>query len=416
MGRRIVVLGPGGPPTPPPIPGVPGALTSTYTFELASAATGEPLGELRQATGRNVRFIHNRMPSFTAQVPADHPHRDLIQRRSRTLIKGYETWQGAKVLRFLGPIVQAEKVRASGQGSISFTAFGQAWRLGKFLVGRSATGFSYGTPISLQPADLIAKAVLADANLQGNTGIREGGILTCPPTAVGPWRFMPADEALAALSSPADGFDWKVTPLEPYTDATGLVVGRLDIEPFMGTTRLDAAFEFGTGRHNVAEFRDVGDDSFKVNRAHNLPPNFPDNANQAPIKDDNVAAIAEDGLFEAVVPADLVVDDLRSKIVQEHVRVRANGRRVITFTPVPDFATDPAERRVPRFGADFETGDIVPFRAREAQLVRDLDGAVIGLERETTVDALFRVWAASLAIGDEGVVTPTLGLLEEDAG
>jgi len=188
-------------------------------------------------------------------------------------------------------------------------------------------------------------------------------------------------------------------------------IGALDVAPAFGTTRTDVVWAFGTAPHNVAEWHDVGDSSSLANFAISLPPGFPDNATAAPIASSDASAIADRGLYETVVAADLQTDSLRTTLVQEHVRVRKVPKRVIAFTPIAESASAPVEeRRVPRLFSDYIVGDVVTFRAIERVSVTDTSGTVIASQEVPTVDLLMRVFVAQIDLDEAGVATTSLAL------
>lgn len=386
---------------------------------------GVPLGELRQASGRRLRFPLNRVPTVSFTVETDNPRAADCMAQDLTLLKAYDDASGAKVLRFLGPIVSAEKVRSASGGSIACTAAGVAWRLGHRLIGKSAAGATFGTtPLALVDRGEIAGRIIDALNAgeainvfadKGDTGIRRGAIAATTSDYVGPWRYRPADESISDMSAVLDGFDWEVSPVEPTADALGVQLGALNIAGAIGGLKKDVLWEFGTGRKNVDTWRDVGDSGPLCNRGVNLPPGYPDNATQQPIELSDAPSIAQRLLHEAVIPGDLIVDPLRSKLVQDHVRIRKIPRRVITFEPIAEDQPPAGQpRRVPRYGVDFVAGDIMPFRAVElVQLIDTVTGAVLAYQETKTVDAFFRAYAVELEIGDDEVAKPTLTFVQE---
>jgi hypothetical protein len=200
----------------------------------------------------------------------------------------------------------------------------------------------------------------------------------------------------------------------PTTDGVGVQFGALDVAPAFGQTQPNIAFEYGTGQDNVAEWSDVGDSTTLANRAVSLPSGFPDNAVDMPIQWDDAPAIADRGLYETVVAADLQTSDLRTKLVQEHVRVRKMPRRVISFTPIAEAPDIPlAERRVPRLFADYQLGDVVTFRAVERFPITDTAGTIIGSSEQKTADLRMRVFGAELTLDDNGIAQTRLTLQDD---
>ena len=384
---------------------------------------GNALGELQNASGRSLRFALNRLKTFAFTVTVDNPMSQHLVQGDQTLVKAYEDSTGSRTLRLNGPVVTFEKARSAQAGTLAVTVADAGWRLGHRLIGKHPAGATFGTPVALIDRGEIAGQILDAVNNgntttahadSGDTGVRRGTITASSQTFAGPWRYKPANEAISELSAPLDGYDWEIAPTEPTPDAIGLQIGALNIAAAFGSVKPDAVWEFGTGRHNVAEFRDVGDSGSLANRAHNLPPGFPDNATQQVVTASDQPSIDARGLHETVVAGDLQVDALRQNLVDEHVRIRRFPRRVITFTPIsenPD--ASPGERRVPRLWSDYGIGDVVPFRAVERFEVRAADGAITDYQQVKTVDALFRVYAVEVQLDNNGVVTPTLTLVEE---
>jgi hypothetical protein len=188
--------------------------------------------------------------------------------------------------------------------------------------------------------------------------------------------------------------------VEPTADALGVQLAALDVAPAIGSLRRDAVFEYGAGRRNVPSFKDVGDSGILANDAWHLPAGYPDTAAGIPLEATDSASIAARGLHETVVAANVTTDPLRTQLLADHVAVRKQPRRTITFDVIRDpdpVGTPVTQRRVPRPFIDYDVGDVVPFRAVELVELRDSSGTVIGQTPTTTVDALFRVWAMEIA-------------------
>jgi hypothetical protein len=387
---------------------------------IARNRAGAALGELRNVHDRNVRFPWLKTPTMTGRLDANHPLAQRITDGDLTILSGYDlTIQAAPL--FQGPIIGAQKTRNASGGQITFTAAGAGWYLDHRDIGRTNAGATFGTTSLslLDRGELIGRTIDAlnageNTNiftLAGNTTIRRGTITASSSTYVSDVRYKVASEFISDLSATLDGPDIQVRFVEPFTDATGLVLGVMDVAPALGTTRTDTVFAFGTPPYSVVEWNDVIDCNTLANHATNLPSGFPDNATAQPITWLDQPSIDQRGLYETVVAADLVTDDLRLKLVQEHVRVRKTPRRIISVTPASEDATAAVEqRRVPRYGLDYKGGDVVTFRAVERFDVTDATGTVIGQNEVATADLLTRVFAVELAIDDQGVATavPTL--------
>jgi hypothetical protein len=390
---------------------------------IARDRTGRALGELGNVHDRNVRIPFLQQPTMTGRLDANHPLAQRILDCDLTLISGYDLSVQADPL-IQGPVVGYQKTRSAGAGQIQFTVAGAGWYLSHRVIGASNTGATFGTTSTsmLDRGEMIGRIIDACNSSEttnvwaqaGNTTIRRGTITASSSTYVSDWRYKNAWEAITDLSGTLDGPDIRVRFVEPFTDSIGLVLGLMDVAPAIGTTQPNAVFAFGTAPGNVAEWSDVGDSSTLANYAISLPSGFPDNAVDVAIADHDTASIVARGVHETVVAADLVTFDLRQKLVQENVRVRKTPRRVISFTPV---AEDPTasidQRRGQRLFVDFNVGDVIPFRAVERFDIIDPSGTVIGQNEVATADLLMRVFAAELAIDDQGVATPTLTVIND---
>jgi hypothetical protein len=413
-------------PPPPPPPDTPGgstgALVTTWDLVLCDRR-GTPLGQVLNATGRTLRFALRGTPTLSFTVSTSHPLAPYMLQVDRMLVKAYENSTGTRVLRFIGPVTSVERVRQSATGTLAVVATGPAWRLDRRLIGQTAPGATFGTtPLVLRDrGDMMAALVdalnvgdtgtiMCEAN---DTGIRRGFIRASSSTYVGPWLWKTAGSVLTDLSSSLDSPDWEVAPVEPLADTIGVQIGRLNVQPVIGSDAPQAAWEYGTGRHNVQTFRDVLDANASANRAIALPPGYPDQT----VGDIQVAADTDSkddrGLLEALVEGDLIADELRRELAEQHIAVRKDPRRIVTFTPVAETPATEADRRVPRLFAEFNVGDFVPFRAVEPIEVWDEEGNIIGFEDRKTIDATFRVYGASVAIDDNGTAITDLTLVQE---
>lgn len=394
-----------------------------YTMLLRTRA-GVNNGELRNATNRSFRFPHLRTPTVQFVVDATHPKAPVLADCDKVILAVYDDSTGSKTLVMQGPITGLEKTRNAQGGTLAVTASGVQWRLDRRQIGKNNTGATFGTSsLSLLDRGEImgrivdalnagdATNVITDA---GDTGIRRGTITASSSTYIKDWRYKPAGEAMGELAGTLDGGEWVVRPVEPVTDAAGVQLGALDVAPMIGTVQPNVAFEFGTGHHNVAEWKDITDASALCNSAVSLPAGFPDNATDPVLAWTDATSIADRGLHEAVISGDVVTQDLRTKLIQNAVRLRKIPRRIISFTPVAEDSSLPvAERRVPRLFADYSVGDTVRFRAVERFPVFDTLGTVLDTVAVQTVDLLMRVFVAQVDLDDNGVASTQLTLIND---
>lgn len=396
--------------------------------------SGAALGELRDLRSVRVRLPLNRVPTLIFTTDVDNPMVPHLVKGPLTLVKAYDNSTGTKVLRFYGFVTGHEKERVGDGGSIGFTCAGPAWRLGRLYIGRNIKGATFGTtPLSLlDRGEMIARII--DALNQGeqtniftllplplpltspygsNTGIRRGTITASVSTYVGPWRYKKADEAVNELSAALDGPDWEVVPQEPTSDNYGPIYGLLNVKPIIGTPKLNAAWEFGTGRHNVGRWRDVSDANGLCNDPVILPPGYPDSADRVALPAVTLTAAPYYPTSTDVIAVDLPTLDMRVALAEEHARIRQHPRRTIHFTPTAQDVESPT--RVPRLFVDYIVGDVVPFHAVELYKQRDAAGTITGHTRTVSVDALFRVYAVDVSVDEHGVMTPELTLVAEPA-
>lgn len=385
---------------------------------------GANIAEVRNASQRSYRWPLDRTPTGAFQIDATHPLATRMLDVDKNVLALYDDSTGSRVLRMQGPVIGYEKTRNAQGGTIAVTFAGVQWRLDHRLIGKNATGATFGTTsLSLLDRGEIMGRIIDALNAGeasniftdlGDTGIRRGTITASSATYVKDWRYKPAGEALAELAGTLDGPDWQIRPVEPVTDAYGVQLGALDVSSLIGGTQSNVAFEFGTGRHNVADWKDIGDASTLCNDATSLPSGFPDNATEIVRTWTDATSITERLRHEAVVPGDVITQDLRDKLIQDAVAIRKVPRRIISFTPVAeDSSAAIEERRVPRLFADYGIGDTVRFRAVERFPVFDTDGTVIDTLEVPTVDLLMRVYAAQVDLDDGGVATTGLTLVSE---
>lgn len=352
---------------------------------------GVSLGEIRNASGRKASIPLNRMDGGSFTVRLDNRRAEEIL-SGDCLVKAYETVGGVHVLRTLGEIVTAEEVvDENGEGSIAVVFGGALFRLAKRLIGKSTTGYSQGTALAPVDRGTIMSTLINAVNAEADTGIRIGIIGASSSTFVGPWYYMPVSDRIVELAVALDGPDFEFVPNEPLADVGGVALWTFNTYAAKGSTQPNAIFEFGTGKKNVKSYnRPVTKDGL-MNFGYQLPPNFPDNATQTVLSESDGASIAARGRYEDVVPSDLVVDELRQKLLQAHVRVRRAPRQVISFVP--------HTHNAPQYGVDYSVGDVVHFRAVRGEEVR--------------IDALFRVYGVDFDIDDNGGAQTTIQIIPE---
>jgi hypothetical protein len=404
---------------------------------------GNELGELTGAKDRKVALPLSRIVTGSFTVDTSNNWTNILRELDQNMVKAYRNG----VLMGQGPVITTQKVRSSGsQGSGSSMAVNWAsigWHLGIRLIEESkhTKGIEYGKPeesgwedagqmavriinglnqspllpdhagganpngitipstagpVHPAPANVLANAEKAGIIPYSDTGVRVGTVLPCQATNVGPWYYQNALGGISLIASTLSGFDWEIAPVEPYKDNIGMVFGLFNCQPSFGATKADVVFEYGVGKNNVGEFTELLDATGLLNRAYATPTGFPENATERTIMEYDWLSMEDRGnVYEDLIPSDAISEELRNRLLQNHVLVRGAPKSVITFKPTNDTTLGV----MPEFGAEFELGDLVHFHAKE-----------FGVE---TFDGLVRVYEADFEIDDLGNETMTPILIEQ---
>lgn len=402
----------------------------SWEFLLADNA-GNVTAELTKIRERKVQMPLSRVVMGSFIMDASDPLVNTVRQTDLCFVKAYRD----NVLMGQGPVINTQKVRSSSASSMTVNWGGIGWRLGIRLIEESKkpTGIEYGKPAEAEWEDMGQMAIkiinglnvatvggegvngIVTKNIinpygpapagpisgiilpQANTGIRVGTILPCARTNVGPWFYQNALQGISLLASPLSGFDWEIEPVEPFSDSIGLVFGTFNCQPNIGSTREDVAFEWGDGKHNVAEFTELIDGSGLLNRAYSTPEGFPENAKDPTLEFYDYVAMLERGtIYEDIIPSDAVTEELRNRLLQNQISVRKNPKAVITFKPT----NDRAPGVLPTFRQDYNLGDIVIFRSVEYGV--------------TTFEGLVRIYEVDFEIDDVGDETATPVLLRQE--
>ncbi len=395
---------------------------------------GAPISDLQGAKEREFAMPLRSMATGKLVVALDHDDADALL-DCKTLLKVYETLDDdesvaaalagrrttngdlmagptvvgiggqPRVLHFVGRQITGEESATAGtKPTVAATFADPIWTLTRRLIGRSATGYAYGTaaaPVNIgQIVDDIL-AVLSDLDENDiptdPTGVDSGSIIAgaeADKTYVSGWHYKPAAEAIAEVCATLGGPDWRVRPIEPILELSThplARIGEVDLAPTIGVPRPDAAYEYGDGLLNVAAYRRVVSLEATAADVWSVIPSDP----LRTMVESSPATRNAYGMLEHVVQSDINVDDLRRKLLQHHIEVRSLlPRQIITF----DAIRDPTGRRVPRIGIDVDLGDTFPFRAslrRRGRLVK-------------RIDVTMRCYQAAIKIDDEGTATTQL--------
>lgn len=357
---------------------------------LLARLDGTTLGEIQNASGRELSFPLNRIATGQFTVRLDHPLAlDLLE--GDALVKVYQRTDAGTSIRMVAEIISVEEVAdESNPGSLAVT-FAEAgmFRLSHRLVGKTADGVSYGTALAPLDRGEIARQVIVAANTEAETGVRIGTITASANGFVGPWYYKPVSEAIAELSATLDGFDYRFNPVEPVP-GPNMKVSEFTAAGALGSVKQDAIFEFGVGRRNIKSIqRQVSRDGL-MTRGFHLPPGFPETSDSV-VSSEDLPATAARGLHEGLVTSDLTVADLRAALVQEHVQIRKKARQLITFEPTSTASG---------FNVDYGVGDVVTARAVVGDTIR--------------FNGQFRIYGVDVSLSDAGLASYALTLVNNE--
>jgi len=280
------------------------------------------------------------------------------------------------------------KVYSDGQISSTAEAFDPLERLAKRVVGDSADGIVYSTATE-------RREIVGDVIDTLNTN--ESCLLTPPPTSVSVgsctteiYRYKPAGELVTELSATLDGFDFWVQPTEPVIDADGLKLGQLMMATAAGANQRDVFFDHLTGKHNVKEWSrrilPVSNNHFA------LPSGFPSSIEDV-VSSINTASVAQYGLRQQVIPADIVGEQLRGYLTYLHTAIRS--------TPVPQYSIELSEGQTSEtYLTDYEVGDVVNVR------LSDLNGI--------SVDGQVRIYGYDIKVDEKAIATESITVTSGD--
>lgn len=365
-----------------------------YQFILEDLA-GRALSDLPGATGKSFARTLASLSTGQITLPLWHEQADTLM-GGDCLLHVIDTTSSPGLDVFRGRLVTAEEQAGDGKGSVKATFADGFWTLSRRLCGKSATGFSQGTATAPVAHTAIMSALLAATIAEGPAGIRAGSITASPATAfTGPHYYKKIAELIAELGATADGPDWRIDPIATAPTSNPALCDYCEFvaAPSLGTSRPEQPFEYGDGRLNVKSYSRVVSVEGVANSMYALPSGFPDSSS-AVASSTSGSSIAARGLLEDVVANDLSVDQLRQQLVDLHIQVRATPRQTMTFEPVNDLSGE----RLPRLRADYDVGDVVPFRVAVRR----------GQTLDKRVDVLARIFQVEVTVDEKGVGQPKL--------
>lgn len=370
-----------------------------WNFVLTDQAFN-PVGEILNAGSRRVTRPLRGLATGSFTVKVDNPlAAQMIDNVG--YIKAYRNG----VLQVVGPIISADETADKSGLSVAVTFTDAGWFLQKRLVGKSANGTVYATTngrlwITHQVIDSLNAA--SDLYMDRQTGLAyTTGALSGDNYVAGPYKT--ALDVLKELASGAEGFEWYIKPTENYANGvvTGTKIGQLWTTDTstqtvtLGSPRPNAVFEFGASS-NIASYQILTSRDTQANQVFHNASAGPDAPGYPTVSASDAVSTASWGLLEDVAQGDLLDQNLRQQLVNRHVDLRKDPRRVFKFVPVQDLG----DGRVPSFGVDYTIGDTVRARV----LYHDV----------TRLDGMLRVYGVSFEIDDKGIEALTLTLTPDD--
>lgn len=341
---------------------------------------GTVLGEITNATARQVVLPLNRVPTAAFQVNADHYLAPYLQD---------DTWDGLvkcyrdNTLRFIGPVVSSNEAFDGNSQTIQVAAASPLWRLTYRLLGTSTAGYHIGDASTTFDLGTIAQQMLTDANAAGYTGISSGTTVASTNGSVGTWFYKDMLSSLAEIATANGAFDWEVAPTEPTNVGQAWPrIGLLNCVPLLGTSKPNAIFEYGTDANpaNVVAYSRQIDRSQMCNSGFIQQPARADYGGVLTSTD--ATSIATRGLFQAMIDDNGVQwDILRQALADLNVAIRKKARSVLAFTPATNANVQPFN--------DYIVGDQVRVRLINPHL------------GNTIIDGMLRVWGITFAIDDQ---------------
>jgi hypothetical protein len=361
----------------------------------ASSLGGSAVAEIDNADPREITQLLGRTNTVSFTVPSSSaltPH----LASTNILIDAYD---GA-VHRFRGRVISYNRVVGDQGRSMAVVAADPSWVFPLRRIGKSVAGY-----VSAGALDrgLIAKTLIDQTNAERHTGVRTGTqpYLAQSLVSYSSGPFKPLSVAVNDLSAGTYGFDWNILPVKGVDG----VIGDWIAAPLFGDYNPDVLFHYVEG--GGGSMKAINDSVSKLQQANRVyhPLELGAGGAISPIitsaTDASVQRIInEDGLYEDVASEQLYDNALRQQLVDAHVQLRRVPKRTITFQPQDYNPLDPGG--VPRFGVDYNLGDIVRARAED--------------EWGVWFDAFFRVYGWTAKPSKEGLETGDLLLIADGVG
>lgn len=357
-----------------------------WSFHLANLKN-ERIGEVRNATGRQLTLGINRAATAQFTVRYDNP---LLLELFREEDRKLQVYDGT-TLRYSGYVTSTELSDSGGEApTIQVNSADAAWKLAHRISGKSNSGTSYTGDKAK-----TARKIINELNGEADSGVKVEGEGSYEAGGSGTYVAGPYKATLACINDLAhglDGFDWKMEPYIGEESKAGIFVAKTVLGTASGMV-----FERGYGQKNVKSISYVRDMNTLANRAYHLPEEGLEHVFSEVRTKNDAASEAAHGRFEAIAEAPGLIDTtLRDKWLEEFIRVRKNPRYVVGMTLDRDDGTG----RVPKFGTDFNLGDTATARAV--------------MNNVTLFNGTVRIYQVRIEVDEAGAAIVTPVLLDEE--
>lgn len=375
---------------------------SRWRFVLTdmNGATNTGGGQIQNAQQK--QFADNLNAAKTAQVTMDitNPLADFAMNHD-CLIKVYRkdrllNWH----LLMVGDMISAEEDGTGGdtEGTITLQAADPWWRLQRRFLGTgvnangSGQGFTIGTNAAPVDAGVVAQQILQTIiNLYpiGFTIIHLETIGT--NYYLGPIYITNAGDSLLQVCNITGGPEVEFVPQEPSGIMPNTQFAGAYIRVKQGSTRPNAVFEYGVGKHNIMTYSRVITKDGLCNIAYSPPQGFPSApaAGDTMIWSQDTTSQNARGMYQDIVQSDVASIPLRQELCAEYITVRTAGRQQIQFQPRINCDLD--------YTVDYGVGDVVVARAY--------------VNGEYRLNGSARMYGVAFAIDDMDNETITLTLI-----
>lgn len=310
---------------------------------LLARPNGDNLIELRTARGRQLNFKRNGVPEANMSIAHEDTAAgilfDVLRNEGIPRLKGYRTNRdGSQQLRFAGYLAPFEET-LDESSNIALTFRGAFGR----LVGDGEGSGRFTTDFVTYIADAGQIGVNLINAYASNAGLVVGTI-EATKTRERTYEFANVGQAIIDLTTPLDGFDFEVAPLDGGSD-----YGTFNVYARQGS-EVAATFEYGEDTlANVRSVRRTTMHPINVTRvlgADGLVGEDADATSRAKYGDCWRQISATD------VREQSILDD------KAYALLRPNPIEVVQFTPDPALAPLPWD--------DYWIGDTVGFNGRRA--------------------------------------------------